>query len=573
MNGLSAAAVSRFGVERQKCISSQPHCRPSGSPLPQPTYAGILEAVGAHQMANCFESERTDVYIELLREILRIPPPPPPPPNQDDASPSFWVLRNLSPSTFPGSRLLLRRCYRILTEKIIDEFKQNPSGLGIILTGTPGIGKSTMALFLIRTLCTSDLDPPFSYILYTSTQEDRMNFLWCRQTNDWNQITDVEAKSYQENPAKKAFVVADSIPFGHFPPFAPYVLITSPSPGLYDWSLANRPTLKWYMPPFDLAEMRSLAPPHFQEGTLTHLNGILDRFFQVWGGVGRPFTALFLVREAFWERTLQGYIDAVSSRVSNLKELPHDEGQISPTLHHLFHLIPTDPDDPTQVQIRFPSDTIRNMVLEHLKSNHLAALTDYALNDRLGRQHAKMRGDAFETVCHERFPTFEGAAVARPLGLKSTPEPKKLSPKMVRFHRCSPFPFVQVEAVTGHPDEYCHPFKPNLAAVDAVIPDRGLLFQYTISNEHPIHFNDEFVRLFRLLPHHELDTARNALCDMIFVVPRALDGNFFQQTVTGAPADITVRQYVLFFEDLVSAIGSGSAPCDRGGDPPWVPIG
>lgn len=47
--------------------------------------------------------------------------------------------------------IMVRDCYRAIVDLILetDEAGTSQGGFGIVVTGTPGIGKSTMALYLV----------------------------------------------------------------------------------------------------------------------------------------------------------------------------------------------------------------------------------------------------------------------------------------------------------------------------------------------------------------------------------------------------------------------------------------
>ncbi|CAM9517557.1 unnamed protein product [Ectocarpus sp. 12 AP-2014] len=297
--------------------------------------------------------------------------------------------------------MFIRPCYKNLS-KLILEGVTDGTMEKIVVTGTPGIGKSEFGFYLMHLLrCRGK-----TVVL---ERKDR----WYRFSDEGvikGNILDFTRAGYlDEDDTSNTWYLSD--PKSEPEEFSglPTVVLVSPRTGRVKEFLKQPDSRRFYMPPWSLDELldcQQAVFPHVRE------TDVRERYGEV-GGVARAvFDAIKFqrlcgnMRGAAKNMDLNLLQQILSSRGDEVEQISTDKSGDA-----LFHMLPIPATGFEDFVVDFASEFAHNVTLRELPKKEIASLASFVraafANDELGDKVIAERAAGFETVAHK---TIGGAS-------------------------------------------------------------------------------------------------------------------------------------------------------------------
>ena len=411
--------------------------------------------------------------------------------------------------------LYVRQSYKDLHQLISTEYAEN----NVIITGTPGVGKSLFAL----------------YELYLAIKEGK-NVVFQHEPSHTTSVFDNQRKiAFETDPAGVAPYLkerdtvylydAATRAEAQYRSWRGRILVfSSPNNSNYAEVLKERETIMLYMPTWSWSEICLVLPKtDIEEGTA-------QKMFDKFGGVARYIFTKSRDTRTQRKKKLNDLIARVDNP-SFLIDLGHQSTDKS---HHLFHHIVRD-DNYIESNIDFASKWVQKKVYKTLirtqKDNVFRFLAASAETSAL----AIIRGRMFESHCHQLL-SEQNSFKARKLVKKSAPQPDV----WFEAFTARPIVYFKKNEELGEPsnsDKYMVPCAKNYESVDAIIPCCNQAFQMTVSERHPVKANGII---------SVMDSCKLTNLKLFFVVPSDVFPKFVEQNLTGGSlGNRQVEQYAL----------------------------
>jgi hypothetical protein len=490
------------------------------------------------------DDERNDDWLTLLC--------------QDFTNSSFYV----SPHLTSGSRhVFIRESYRDICKALLKIQSDSPSrNMKYLITGTPGIGKSHFAFYLLHHL----LAEPGNSVLYQNCHVSK-NYSVVLKRKDGN---DYSIQHYRGSDIKQVdylnhvswYIFDGWHTHGPLPQHcdAPTIVISSPNYSQYKEYCQDNP-VKLYMPPWTWEEIERLITVLQANGETVNKQNA-EKAFGFWGGVVREVLSPNVDKR---KEVLDGVIESaqLQSNVDSMVQFVQACGEVSQCVSHkILHQKPTVDEHGTvdyrQTRIVFASEYVKKRIMEiHSRLESVdnlikAAKTMYVKNDKRMRE---VCGFFFELAVHKGIESnckYE----ARYLGKWKGGNNSRPGYVMPEFSNHRPFESLMQNIEDPEwrlPREYemCY-LEPErcFPAIDSFIPQSKVFFQITIKRDHKVEVETPW-KLMKALEWKPEDV------HLIFVtLPEVFDDFKVQipnsRNEDGCKAFKKVRQYVMKFPTI-----------------------
>ncbi|KAJ4454798.1 hypothetical protein PAPYR_10405 [Paratrimastix pyriformis] len=423
-------------------------------------------------------------------------------PNQP--TPQHLRIRPLAPnaaSFFDTPYLIERSSYLVLAPMIHRLLTEDDC---VVLTGTPGIGKSLFGFYYMDWLLKSALAMPIYYV--------NDQFVLERTSSESPWIV-VPQKIFEAEKTQPLTATTKSCALQ-----APVEIASSG--------------------PTNIALRDSVALPRPENATRREA---LDALWLKFGGIAR-FARTLLTGHSMGDTLLtinSGFhfflsgLQAGTSLLSTFAtETAHDG--LPGHHHHIFQIFPLS--GFTDYEVRVPTSDLRTQLYEKIEAKTRDALLGFVLTKGVPSFLSRLQGDIWEDVCHSALTTLALTVHARSLQSDTPDLTVAFSPGMqlARFNK--------VDTVDSSSGYWVHETS-NFPSIDAVIPSQPALplstptyfLQMTLNPNHPIvpGQHNEFLNLTRHLNADPIN--------LIFIVPPSLESSFNRQpNKTGC----RIRQFV-----------------------------
>ena len=371
-----------------------------------------------------------------------------------------------------GNKLFIRECYFEMRRVIAMEFKLEPETLKdkesrqkchqMILTGTPGIGKSCFAYFLLLQLLR-----PGEQVVYQIGRDH-----WYFDGEAWSLIEDEFAAQRFVRTLRHWYICDLYRGEGSYvrSQYAKTIIISSPKLGRFK-DILNYGSQQYFLPLWSDEEMSLFINMHRDRIDQSEAEKIIED----WGNVPRNIVVQS-------EQTLVQAIAGVDS-VSSLKRkmdaaVNEDLGMPS----KLIHISPNS--DYKSFTARICSAKAEKMIFERLVESDFDHVVEFAFSDpKSGYQSAA--GVAFEHVAHE---VLKGGGKYRMHRLGDGNAWEELNLKRQLYIEF-PSSIGDLEELNITPNGYYKPQASNFPCMDAVCLSASrvlYMFQMTRAQKHPI---------------------------------------------------------------------------------------
>mmetsp|Transcript_17122 Transcript_17122/g.56761 ORF Transcript_17122/g.56761 Transcript_17122/m.56761 type:complete len:760 (-) Transcript_17122:1191-3470(-) len=378
-----------------------------------------------------------------------------------------------------GNKLFIRACYLKMRELIANDFKLDPETLKgkdttqgchqVILTGTPGIGKSCFAYFLLLQLLR-----PGEEVVYQIGSE-----YWYFDGEAWSLLMDGSVAQRFLQTFRHWYICDLLKKQGNYSisRTAKTIIISSPKYGMFK-AIVNAGSAKRYFLPLWSDEEMSLFIKMQSERGMDPDE--VQKIVEDWGNVPRNIVVKPL--ETLGQAV--GGIDSVTSLKNKMDAAVNDDlGMPS----KLIHLSPST--DFRSFTARICSTKAEKMIFETLVKRDWDHVVDFAFSSpTYGYQSAA--GVAFEHVAHEVLKgggMYHLQRLDKDTGDGNGSEKLKLKESQ---------PYIEFASSIGDleewvimPDAYCKPKASNFPCMDAMLLSASgvlYMFQMTRAGKHPI---------------------------------------------------------------------------------------
>jgi hypothetical protein len=448
--------------------------------------------------------------------------------------------------------LYIRKCFQDISALII-----NSKCARCLVSGTPGIGKSTFLSFFVYELMQLQLKnvivkaESFSIVVdfgdvfgrIETTMLDKIPRVLCdvdiRSVSAFESCLN-KTTNYYLFDAREGATPLDVL--------AKSVVASSPNRNNYK-EFDKRHPIKYYMPAWSYDELLVLREHCFS----TIQEQELEERYIHYGGIPRDcFVGMFSKHD--WKSIIDGCDPgSVMNMVGRATVADSDSNVLN---HRLVHLVPNE--DYLSVTLKFGSQLICDAFFvayhDRVKDSFVCFI-----NTKKDAIHAGLRGQFFEPYAH-RMISEGGTFKIRSLGAKNQTAGDRLtlqeyeevrieneSNQGVTFSGPSSSSSSS-SSLSASDRKYFIPFKRNYAAVDSFSSD-GLLFQMTVSENHPIkrHLLKTLLKALDGGPVNTKEqkikkTQTNVLPHLYFVVPADKFDVFKRQNYVGTHGKILEDQ-------------------------------
>ncbi|KAG2431995.1 hypothetical protein HYH02_013067 [Chlamydomonas schloesseri] len=415
----------------------------------------------------------------------------------------------------------IRECYKGLADVMLTSPLKK-----FILTGTPGVGKSTIFYYFVGRLLQQRSTPPPFIIWQHAFYSGGRAFCYNTKTGD---TLCGEVSSFMAalmNP--DTWYIADAMP-PELKTKAHLLLITSPKRDTYK-VLEKRGARMLHMPPWSLEELQACR----SKLDLSVSEAFVKKCFEYGGGVAR-YSLLQLeasnndVEELLREGLLQQLRGAIdTSSVSQVRAALADvatQDMGLDTSHRVIH-IKTDSSYSKRL-LEFASRWVAERFM-----NKAAAEDEYGLVSLVNGSQDTFRGLMHEVWMHRTLPKGGEFTIAPVKLTGGTPKLVREAEYTLKLPPCKEEVFEEVVDLARKGCEegvYYKPVSARLPLVDSLLRVGGVmnLFQMTVSPDKPV----DFAKLEGLLGDLGITPQQEAR--LIFVVPEDIYPNFKINVKTG----------------------------------------
>eukprot|EP00953_Heterococcus_sp_UTEX-ZZ885_P008874 5265-Heterococcus_DN1.PRE.26 len=414
-----------------------------------------------------------------------------------------------------GGSLYVRDCYKGLADCLND--KTSGDIRRVIITGTPGIGKSCYALYWLYLLCQSNKTviyqrySDYYYFSGSDVFQSRYEHIYdsgyFEQRDVWF-LCDPDARPYQNCQGIT-------------------LVFISPDRERYKYFLKAHATI-YFMPVWSVEELQFVRSHLFTNLSEEHVKLLFLR----WGGVPRYVLeyAEDLQQQALLDEALLRCLSAgVGAVISNAGEVSGSTDTLSDKIIHITT------EDFISKQLMWASEYVFERFLKeqsNLLHRELRAFMRASVNIP---SLAGIRGILFEPYVHNLMKsggTFSSRLLTDDTNSNTTEilQWTFACHGEVRFDRLKSILTVETE-------QYYCPTVTNLAAADAfvVLGDELVIFQVTVSLQHPVRMKD-ITDIFECVQNSGVQIQQ---CTLVFLVPTSSFHEFKAQqfhTVNGTVA-------------------------------------
>lgn len=466
---------------------------------------------------------------------------------------------------FPRRSIFVRDCYEAMYELVVTELgmrnpgeRSSPATKGMIITGTPGIGKSSFSVYFAWRLVN---DERIQGVLFSDVKDTA--HLLVRENG---RLLASDGAIHALNihiPDGHNYIRLVDLAAREEPTWlhdGPIIVFSSPDKRRFKELSKKNETLVLYMPIFTLDEMEDLRANCYPGVTQKRTFAL----FSVYGGVprfvlGKPKTttassvpslgdltygdAMEFVKENTVEDDLYPMQMALA-RVQTIQKVVDAYGSSDvddEVSHMLVHVMPAPGNNSIGVY-QFASKFVTRAVMDLHRMQQINNVKSFILlSDRKG---GSARGDCFEDICHMYIPK-QGLDSARSLsgGSQMTLRVPHFTHAHVFVPRLESF-----RDLAGRSDTYFQPSIRSLEAIDsfAKVGQELYMFQMTVRGSHPVKANG----LEKVI--EEFGTGCTTF-HLVFVVPAGAERQFSEQKyltlkmeeITVIPASVRkVKQWV-----------------------------
>ncbi|KAG2445299.1 hypothetical protein HYH02_008766 [Chlamydomonas schloesseri] len=443
------------------------------------------------------------------------------------------------------SRVFVRGCYPLLFERLA----QSPRR--VIITGTPGTGKSLFRYYLLARLVALPEPPP--YILWQSSVT---GVVWCyddetkrvRRGKSWMDFED-------ELQDSKTWYILDAVPAPDLDIEARIILITSPNPSLLkDMDKAGAQVL--YMPLWSLDELKECHAKVYGDKVPEEL---VVQLYQHYGGVPRYVLGLPSIHFKTKGADLDFHLRPLHVGLAKCDTLQVEAGigalESGPEVsHRVLHIIAKGEDNFDRSHWDFASPWVANQfVIKATKENirKLAKLVNTT--------EGAIRGHLHEQLMHRLLPKgggFKIVRIARDTLARNAEEELVLLPRITESCYFQDVGGIICAADGGVRDlVYYQPLLTNFATVDSLLRqgDTLHLFQMTVSSSGKTVSAAALTKLFEKLGNDETLRKLYKQLRLYFVVPPDVFNTFSLGRASGSwppndrsqPQAARIKLYIL----------------------------
>ena len=399
--------------------------------------------------------------------------------------------------------MYVRKAYRDLHE-IIASHAQNH----IIITGTPGIGKSLFALYELYKAVTEDKVVVFQHlpanVICVFANNKGLTSPQIADCTEWLSSEDTVYlyDAGTEVPPQQLLLKAKICVF-FSPNYHNYANI---------WKMTS--SLKYYMPVWSWQEIECLK-------TKSAVSmDIVKQMYGIFGGVPRH---LFLISVDKRDQEVQN-LNSMCAKIEATNILKNIGESTTTECHRILHYI-TDVSY-TKSETDFASTHVEEQIYNSLSKHKQENLYRFLFESAGTPDVAVIRGKMFERLCHQLLPRG-GEFTIRKLGkTKGTPSQTRLQKRTsTSFHKLS-------ELRAGY---YMVPSSKRFPSVDAIVPpDIG--YQMTVSKDHRENVNGI---------NDVVDACGCQSLRLYFVIPKDLFNDFPMQHYKKGTLHTAIEQYAL----------------------------
>ncbi|CAN0448306.1 unnamed protein product [Ectocarpus sp. 12 AP-2014] len=366
------------------------------------------------------------------------------------------------------SKLFIRPCYESLSELILEGVNDG-SMKKIVVTGTPGIGKSEFGFYLMYLL----RGQGNTVIL------DRKGF-WYRFSDEGVAVGDLsEFRNAGYLYGSSTWYLSDPKDQPMELLGLPTVVLLSPWLSRANHFMNQAGSHRFYMPPWCLDELsgcRQAVFPHVPE------TDVRERFGKV-GGMARAVFDAQKLKQACREISSAAVNMDLNLLQQILPRRPGDIDQVSTvrSSEALLHLLPIPGTGFTEFSVDFASEFAHNVTLRELPIKKFAPLASFVraafANDELGAKVAAERAAGFEIVAHK---TIGDASEQQWFDMRILSRANSSTESVLEGNGLIRLSFVRERSFEGNsfPDKlgtgtYYRPRSPNFASADSFGVDSG----------------------------------------------------------------------------------------------------
>ena len=413
--------------------------------------------------------------------------------------------------------LYVRQSYLGLHKLI---FSKDHANRNVIITGTPGVGKSMFALYELYLALREGKTVVFRHLVSGNTY-----IFDIKKNRAFTTTAPYAVESYLEEEGTVYLYDAGtkSQPqYGYFSFSGRILVFSSPERKNYA-DIHKKGAMMCYMPTWSWSEISHIVKKAERD------EAVAQQMFDVFGGVPRyVFIDTEVCRTQFKQM-----LDNLCAKVITPDFLLSVGQESTKESHRLLYFIVHD-ENYTEAKLDFASRYVQKKVFETLtkrqKDNVLRFLEASSENTSL----AILRGRMFESHCHELL-SQQAALKARKLAKKCATQPASYIEKFDVREKT----YFKSNAELGDSDNsqrYMVPSARNYASVDAIIPGCSQAFQMTVSTSHPVNAKG----IISVMDSCSLQSLK-----LFFVVPNDIFPNFYQQPYEGNISNRQIEQYAL----------------------------
>ena len=444
-----------------------------------------------------------------------------------------------------GGTLYVREDYKGMLAELLRSFDAGARKL--VISGSPGIGKSWFGLYFLHYLATAGSTTP--YVVWEASLENRRYLFSAGEVavGDLRAFADVlqDRAAWCANHALNRTPYAGPAPASARPPFiratgrylvdeavppgpvrckARTLLFSSPKRENYRLLLKAVASSIRYMPVWSKAEIEECRQLMYGDDTSRSVAAVQNAFNR-WGGI--PRYVLEKLNDAGAQQLLDEAIDSANPGAIELAFGAVDAA--TDASHRLVHINAKQPY--VFKSISFGSQYILGELLRK-NAVYVGRLTGLSAQVMSGVPSlASARGSMFEAGAHSKI-CAGGVFRVRRLGVPGA------EPEDVVLPRRTERMFQAVDEMrAGASEEYWRPASRTFAAADAVAPPNQL-FQMTVSPSHGVNH----AGLIAVLQELPLTGQR---VDLYFVVPPEIFDTFAEQSFVGRGGKVLKRKSAL----------------------------
>ena len=397
--------------------------------------------------------------------------------------------------------MYVRQAYRDLHEKIASHAQNH-----IIITGTPGIGKSFFALYELYKAVTEDKVVVFqhlpAHLIYVFANNEGLSAPLIGDCEEWLSSEDTVY----------LYDAGTNISPNHMLRKAKIRVFSSPNNQNYSEIWKTTSSLKFYMPVWSWPEIECL-----ERKSEVNMD-IVEKMYDIFGGVPRHLFHISADKrdQVVWD------LDSKCAQIEVTDILKNIEESTATECHRIFHYN-TD-DNYTKSGTDFASPYVEEKIYESLSKQKEENLYRFLLKSAATPDVAVIRGKMFERLCHRLLPQG-GEFTIRKLGMTNGTPTDLQKRTSTSFHDLSEL----------KPDHYMVPSSKRFPSVDAIVPpDIG--YQMTVSKHHPLNVNGI---------NDVMDACGCRSLRLYFVIPKDIFDDFPMQGYKKGTLHAAVEQYAL----------------------------